>query len=714
MKKKRETRAKTQRRKEEKNFFTRAEEKEALTYRTVAIGARAEGGPESLDEKTRSIEVVGATENPVEVWDWNRFEIVREVCLMSGCVLPANRQTVLLDTHQRYGTGCVVGSYRDMHIEKNQMVGRAYFTSLPEGDAPYIKVKEGHVTDFSVGYRVMESEWVKAGETSVIQGRKFEGPLRVTTKWVPREMSVCPLGADEMAKVREDKSKISDLRFQKENKFLQQAKEEQKMKKRMREILIKRGMNADATDDEAWVFLEKQLEIERIAAEAVATVEAAQTKVPDAQMISRESVRIERERVVEIEVMCRRFDVPDEERAKMVGAGVEVDAARKTVMDLVEKRQKENPQRLPTYPMIEGVADEGDKFRAAASDSLILRAGNSQMPVDRVAPGAQELRGYSLREMARLCLQRSGERVPFNVMEMIGRAMVTGDFPLILANVANKELFAGYESAPETWPIWCATGSVSDFKTHSAVRPSEFSDLDEVPEHGEYKFGKMTEGREQYYVTPKGKLFALTRQTIINDDLNALSDTPRFFGEAAARKVGDAVYAILTANGNMGDGHALFSSTYHSNVGTAGAINEVTMAEMVLLFGVQKNLQGLQNLNIPLNYIIGPKAIEAKAEVFFGSAHFATTNEAATRSNPYAGTKFMRVYEPRLDAASATCWYGAGPKGKTVKVFFLNGVQVPYLESRNGFTVDGVEFKVRIDAGAKAMDWKALASNDGA
>jgi hypothetical protein len=39
---------------------------------------------------------------------------------------------------------------------------------------------------------------------------------------------------------------------------------------------------------------------------------------------------------------------------------------------------------------------------------------------------------------------------------------------------------------------------------------------------------------------------------------------------------------------------------------------------------------------------------------------------------------------------------------------------VPYLESRNGFTVDGVEFKVRIDAGAKAMDWKALASNDGA
>lgn len=486
------------------------------------------------------------------------------------------------------------------------------------------------------------------------------------------------------------------------------------MDKKIREMLIKRGLAENATDEEAWAFLETlQTPVAR-AAIVPAITPAVKAEVPNLELISREAVKIERERVGEIEAMCRKFAITNEERQTMVRDGVTIDAARKMVLEIVERKQKENPQRLPTYPMIEGVADEGDKFRAAATDSLILRAGNSQMPADKTAPGASELRSYSLREMARLCLQRSGERVPFNIMEMIGRAMVTGDFPLILANVANRELFAGYESAPETWPMWCATGSVSDFKTHSAVRPSEFSDLDEVPEHGEYKFGKITEAREQYYVTPKGKLFALTRQTIINDDLNALSDTPRFFGEAAARKVGDAVYAILTANGNMGDGHALFSATYHSNVGTAGAINEITMAEMVLLFGVQKNLQGLQNLNIPLMYIIGPKAIEAKAEVFFGSTHFSTTNEAATRTNPYAGTKFTRIYEPRLDAASATCWYGIGPKGKTVKVFFLNGVQTPYLESRQGFTVDGVEFKVRIDAGAKAMDWKAMASNDGA
>jgi len=47
-------------------------------------------------------------------------------------------------------------------------------------------------------------------------------------------------------------------------------------------------------------------------------------------------------------------------------------------------------------------------------------------------------------------------------------------------------------------------------------------------------------------------------------------------------------------------------------------------------------------------------------------------------------------------------------------VFFLNGVQTPYLEQQQSWNADGVEFKVRIDAGAKAMDWRGLYLNYGA
>ena len=37
----------------------------------------------------------------------------------------------------------------------------------------------------------------------------------------------------------------------------------------------------------------------------------------------------------------------------------------------------------------------------------------------------------------------------------------------------------------------------------------------------------------------------------------------------------------------------------------------------------------------------------------------------------------------------------------------------PYLETRSGWTVDGTEYKVRIDVDAKAIDWRGLYFNAG-
>ena len=40
--------------------------------------------------------------------------------------------------------------------------------------------------------------------------------------------------------------------------------------------------------------------------------------------------------------------------------------------------------------------------------------------------------------------------------------------------------------------------------------------------------------------------------------------------------------------------------------------------------------------------------------------------------------------------------------------------QGAYIETRNGFDVDGVEIKCRLDFGAKAIDWRGLYKNPGA
>ena len=74
------------------------------------------------------------------------------------------------------------------------------------------------------------------------------------------------------------------------------------------------------------------------------------------------------------------------------------------------------------------------------------------------------------------------------------------------------------------------------------------------------------------------------------------------------------------------------------------------------------------------------------------------------------------IAEPRLDVASGTAWYLAANPAQidTIEFAYLEGQQGAYIETRNGFDVDGVEIKCRLDFGAKAIDWRGLYKNPGA
>jgi len=185
---------------------TRAIEKikDTLHYRQLAVRTDETGVPSTLDDEKRSVEVIGATENPVEVYDWERYEVVKEILLMEGCELPQNNQVPLLDAHSRYSTASVMGSYRELEILNGQLMGRAYFSTVGTVEDTYTKVKEGHLTDFSIGYRVIESTWIPDGQKAKIRGGIFEGPVKVATRWRLKELSTVPIGADEMAKARTD------------------------------------------------------------------------------------------------------------------------------------------------------------------------------------------------------------------------------------------------------------------------------------------------------------------------------------------------------------------------------------------------------------------------------------------------------------------------------------------------------------------------------
>ena len=161
----------------------------------------------------------------------------------------------------------------------------------------------------------------------------------------------------------------------------------------------------------------------------------------------------------------------------------------------------------------------------------------------------------------------------------------------------------------------------------------------------------------------------------------------------------------------------LFSNATHSNYASgasAAVISETTLNLHFKKMRLQKGLAENRRLNIVPQYLIAPVSISGSGEIFFTSNQFTSGSTASTRTNPYAGNRITRVYEPRLDDDSATAYYLAGPKGKTVRVVFLNGQRTPSLEQREGWNTDGTEFKVCFFCGAYPRDWRALQKNDGA
>lgn len=363
--------------------------------------------------------------------------------------------------------------------------------------------------------------------------------------------------------------------------------------------------------------------------------------------------------------------------------------------------------------------DGKEKFIEAMTETLVVK-GNLERDREKLRKAQEnEFLSMSVYELARHYLGMNGARITGSRREqIIGQAMIsaagishsTSDFSSVLENVANKALLMGFEEAPETWQEWARTGTLPDFKQGSRVNMSTFGDLDIVYENGEYKYGSFTDLKEVLTLVTYGKLFSISRQALANDDLSALSGIPRSMGRAAARKVGDLAYNVLINNAAMNQDSTTLFHANHSNIGTGGVPAIAaggTLDEASKLMGLQTDPTG-NVLNIEPAIFLVPRALRVSAQ------NLMDLNPVET-SNAFHSA-FKVVSDARLDSNSATAWYLAADPNRhdTVEVAFLNGQETPYLEAKDGWSVDGVEYKVRIDAVAAALDFRGLVYNAGA
>ena len=412
---------------------------------------------------------------------------------------------------------------------------------------------------------------------------------------------------------------------------------------------------------------------------------------------------------------------------------ISLETARSTLLRQAAERQSAATSHLHAGGSITITEDARDKWMRGAMNGILHRAGladliarAAKMRGETVDLNPGEFRGIRNVDLARMALENMGQRVStYDHNQIIGMAFTatragqaTGDFPILLENTLNKVLQAGYAVTPDTWTRFCGKGSLKDFRPHPRYLRGTFGALDSLTENGEFKNKPIPDGaKESITGKTKGNIVALTRQAIANDDMGAFSDIAVDLARAAKLTVEIDVFALLALNSglgpNMNDGNPMFDAA-HGNIASVGAAPSVTAFDAIgALMASQKDLSGNEILDIRPAIWIGPRTIWGSAATTNGAEYDPDTASKLMRPNIVKGMFSDVVGTPRL---TGTRWYAfADPTiAPAIEVAFLDGIQEPFLEQKDGWRTDGTEWKVRLDYGVGAINAKSAATNAGA
>ncbi|MFW5655809.1 MAG: hypothetical protein ACOCYW_09245, partial [Roseicyclus sp.] len=431
------------------------------------------------------------------------------------------------------------------------------------------------------------------------------------------------------------------------------------------------------------------------------------------------AVRAERERASKIMAKAEKAGLPASFASQLIDEGVGLEQAYERILDAKAERAQDGGE-IRNVLAARVTGDGRDRTRAGVTEALLGKAG--------LEGGARnEFSSMTLREMARAVLSAQGVAIPSGgamqlasaafAPAMAGAMHSTSDFGNILADVASKAMLKGFDESPEVFDQFTSTGTMTDFKPHRRVGLDAFPALAKVEDGAEFSYGTMGDHGESAVLATYGKLFAITRQTIINDDLDAFTRVPMKMGRAARRTVGDLVFAVLTGNPAMSDGTTLFHADHGNLAGSGAGPSEATINAAITAMATQRDRSGNAYLNISPRFLVAPPKWRS-------AVLQALNSEYAPDDTDKAGTaKMSRAYNTVRDAATplfdaritGDSWFVlADPvQFDTIEVGYLDGVATPFLDQQDGWSVDGTEFKVRIDACATALAWEAMYKNPG-
>ena len=457
-----------------------------------------------------------------------------------------------------------------------------------------------------------------------------------------------------------------------------------------------------------------QMEPETIQAGAGARTETAPPPI-DQEALRNEAITAERLRASDIRRAAAAVRMSTEFTSGLVESGISLADARIKILD---ELARQNAAEHVTHSANASVTrDAGDTMRNNMEAALLHRFSPQAYPL--VNDAGREYMGFNLMELARICLNAKGNPMIGKPRDEVAfAALTTSDFPNILANVANKTLRQGYQAAPRTFAAFCRQVSATDFKPINRVQLSDLAALQPINEHGEFHRTAPTDSKQTYSLGTYGEVVCITRKTVINDDLGAFTRIPYQLGVAAATLESDTVWGVITGNQVMGEDNAALFVSGHKNLLT-GAGSALAVAGLGAARAAMRKQIGPKGtrLNLVPQFLIAPAALETASLNLIYPQNLAAT--ASTSDVPVWVRSLTPIIEPRLDDLAtygATAWYLACSPGlvDTIEYCYLEGQDGVYIETRQGFDVDGYEIKARLDFAAAAIDYRGLQRNNGA
>jgi hypothetical protein len=613
--------------------------------------------PNSWDEETRSAQIVISTD--ADVGDGIRLLHDRASVRFPGRPIPA-------DYDHKRSSESIWGAVTDLALERSSdgttsLVGRVMIDGPEDAVAIALPRFRTGSARFSVDARLYT--WRESAD----------GMLEVTD-WEPQVVSLVAAGQDTHAVMRSDQTTQGDPPMTVENQ---------------------------AGGDPV------------ITTEPIAAATAPVQAEPAAETVERSSADERLELAVRRAASEAKLDEPTVQRILAEHKGrPQTEAVIAVVREHARRVEDRAPAHAGHPARVEVTRDAGDSLVRSFNDEIERRVGLLKAPTD----AGKQVQGHSLLEMVRSYLQSRGtDTAGMSRSEVVRRGFhSTSDFPLLFANVANKRLLAAYAEEVQTWRPLARQRNLPDFKQVSDLQIAGQVVPEKILEGGEYKAGTLTEGRATWNLATYGKKITVTRQAIINDDLDSLSRVPETLGRGCRLLESNLVWDLIT-NGSLGatvslDGQALFHSTHNNTfTGATSVIGIPGMSEAKVKLRKQADLAG-NRLSLRPAYMLVPLELETTALQFlFPTGYSPAALTGASGPNPFAAGVEL-IVEPRLSDDSTAFWYVTASPNQVEMITFgyLAGEEGPTITTTEERDPDGVELLVRMDFGATLSDFRGF------